>query len=140
MRAQLERECRIYGRYLIGREPDEYIIEEYIACHEAGRIPEPADRFERFLLAASLSRPFVTRMADAYASRLLKYGALRKKLVLVLALLECAPATFGSLDEVDGGGLSGTMVRGAARVFLFAGALGLGLALFLPARVMVRGR
>jgi hypothetical protein len=79
-------------------------------------------------------------MADAYASRLLKYGALRKKLVLALALLECSPATFESLDEVDPGGLAGTALHGARRVFVFAAALALGLALFVPARVLVRAR
>ena len=140
MRAELGRECRTYARYLIGREPDAYIIGKYVACHELGRIPEPADRFERFLISASVRGPFLTRMADAYASRFLKYGTLRKKLVLTLALLECSRGSFEWLDQVDPGGFAGTAVRGAWRVFVFAFALGLGLALFVPARLVARGR
>src|SRR5690242_15452332 len=101
MSAALERECRAYTRYLIGREPEAYVIAKYVECHQTGRIPEPADGFERFLLNASVRGPFFTRMADAYAGRLLKYGALRKKLVLTLALLECAPGSFPLLDAAD---------------------------------------
>jgi hypothetical protein len=137
---QLERECRTYARYLIGRDPDRYLTGKYIECHQSGRIPQPADRFERLLLAASRRGPFLARVADAYASRFLKYGVLRKKLVLTLALLECSPATFAALDEVAAPGLGGTVVFGAWRVAVFAFALALGLVVFVPARLVVRGR
>jgi hypothetical protein len=140
MRAGLERECRTYAQYLIGREPDAYIAGKYVECHQLGRIPAPADRFERFLIATSVRGPFLTRVADAYASRFLKYGALRKKLVLMLALLECSSGSFEALDEVDPGGFAGTAVRAAWRVFVFAIALALGLVLFVPARLVARGR
>jgi hypothetical protein len=140
MRVGLERECRTYARYLIGREPDGYIIGKYVECHQIGRIPEAADGFERFLIATSARGSFLARMADAYASRFLKYGALRKKLVLTLALLECSRGSFESLDEVDPGALAGTAVRAAWRLFVFAAALALGIAVFVPARLVARGR
>jgi len=140
MSASLERECRTYARYLIGREPDDYVIRKYIECHQTGRIPEPADGFERFLIASSVRGPFLARMADAYASRLLKYGALRKKLVLVLALLECSRGGFETLDRTSAGGFAGTALQGAWRVFVFMLTLALGLALFVPARLVAGGR
>ena len=53
----LERECRTYTRYLIGREPDAYIVRKYIECHELDRIPA-GDAFDRVLIAASVRGPF----------------------------------------------------------------------------------
>lgn len=129
---RLERECRTYARYLIGWEPNAYVIGKYIECHRIGRIVEPAAPFDRFLTGISARSPFLARLSDAYASRFLKCGALRKKLVLMLALLECAGATFATLDEVDGGGKTGTLIRLGWRVVVFAGALGISLLLFLP--------
>lgn len=135
----LERECRIYTRYLIGREPDAYIARKYIECHELGRIPA-GDAFDRVLIAASVRNPFLARAADAYASRFRKYGALRKKLVLTLALLECSRASFESLDEAGPGGVTVAVARMAWRAAVFAGALAIGMVLFTPARLLARSR
>jgi hypothetical protein len=131
---RLERECRSYAEYLAGRPPDEYVIGKYIECHEIGRIAPASDAFDAFVTACAARSPFLARIADAYASRFLKYGSLRKKLVLVLALLECSRGTFEVLDRVDPGGVPGTIARLAWRVFVFAGALALSLVLFPPVR------
>jgi hypothetical protein len=131
---RLERECRSYAQYLTGRQPDEYVIRKYIECHEIGRIPPSDDAFDGWLAAVAARGPFPARVADAYASRFLKYGSLRKKLVLTLALLECSPGSFELLDRVDPGGVPGTLARLAWRVLVFGGALALSLVLFLPVR------
>ena len=117
---QLERECRTYTRYLIGQAPTKYVIERYIDFHRksyATAAPE-FDRFDHFLVGVSAWRPFWARMADSYASVLRKNSAVRQKLVLTLALLECAPPSLEQLDRVDSRssfGTSTSIAWGAAK-------------------------
>ena len=98
---QLERECRTYTRYLIGQTPSEYVVEKYMDFHRKwdALAALKSDRFDQFLVGLSARRPFWARLADSYASRFRKDSAVRKKLVLTLALLECAPPSFEKLDR-----------------------------------------
>ena len=136
---QLDRECRTFGLYLIGRTPDAYVIAKYRKCHgEGGRIAESAGRFDRFLESVAARGPFWARLADTYASRFRKYGPLRKKMVLMLALLECSPGSFAYLDGVDAGGLWGTVVSLTWQALRFASCLLLAILLFLPVQLALR--
>jgi len=132
---QLERECRSFSQYLIGRPPNDYLLGKYVECHQAGRIPEPEGAFDGFLTRVAARGPFLARTADTYASRFFRYGSLRKKLVLVLALLECSPGSFETLDEAEPGGVAGTIVRLAWRTFAYLAMMALSIALFLPVRL-----
>jgi hypothetical protein len=103
---ELERECRVYCRYLLGRSPDEYVLQKYQAfhAHERAAVVQTADRFDRLLLSASLCCPFSARLVDTYANHFFKRSVVRKKLVLLLAILECSPATYRLIDSTDRGG------------------------------------
>jgi hypothetical protein len=127
----MERECRAYARYLTGQNADTYLAGKYAACHAGGRIAEPTQAFDRFLVNVSVTGPLWTRLADAYASRFRKDSALRKKLVLTLALLECSPSTFEYLD----GAPPAPLFRMAFDGLRFAAALPLAILLFLPVQV-----
>src|ERR1051326_5785714 len=108
---QLEQEGRTYGRYLIVSEPDPYVLRKYVDYHRLhGDKVAPADSSDAFLTDLSGRHPAWTRLADAYASRFQQQAALRKKLVLMLALLECAPGAFEILDEVDRGGVAAAVM------------------------------
>jgi len=101
--AQLDRECRIFSRYLTGQPPTPYILEKYREYHRitgtfAGL---EENRFDRLLVDLAARSPVLARIADSYASRFRKHGALRKKLVLLLALSECAPPACDYLDTTD---------------------------------------
>jgi hypothetical protein len=131
----LEQECRTYARYLTGRSPEPYVVAKYLECHAVcGARVAPADSFDRWLTEASARGPFRARLADTYASRFLKQAAVRRKLVLMLALLECSPRSFASLDAAGGGGLPGTFVSLAFGAALYAGVLALAVLVFLPAQ------
>ena len=131
----MERECRVYARYLTGQEVDRYVAGKYAGCHATGRIAEPIDPFDCFLTDVSVRGPLWTRLADAYASRFRKDCVLRKKLVLTLALLECSPATFEYLEGVSSGSRAGALVRMAGDGMLFAAALPLAILLFFPVQL-----
>src|SRR5215470_5093369 len=83
---RLEQECSTYGRYLIGQNPQPYVVRKYIEYHaQYGAKVAPADPFDRFLTEISARDSFWARLADTYAGRFHKRAAVRKKLVLMLA-------------------------------------------------------
>ena len=125
---QLERECRAYSRYLAGHAPGEYLISKYREFHEraAAAAGLESDPFDRYLVEFSARGPFRARLADAYASRFRAQSALRKKLVLMLALLECSRDSFAALDRPDPGGTAAAFLRLAWYAAGYVGSLALG--------------
>jgi len=131
---QLERECRSYARYLIGQAPSAYVIGKYRDFHMEGDAAA-LGRFDHFLVRVSARAPFWARLADTYATRFRKNSAVHRKLVLMLALLECAPTSFEIVEQVQGGGFAGTVMLlgwGAAR---YALVLIVSVVLFTPVRL-----
>ena len=83
----LERECRVFTRYLVGREPSEYVRAKYADAHTIVPAYATLDAFHRRLLGIARTGPAFTRLADAYTRAFAPRGALRKKLILLLAIL-----------------------------------------------------
>ena len=130
---RLEQECYTYGRYLIEQDPKPYVVRKYIAYHaQFGARIAPNDDLDRFLTEISGRGPFWARLADTYASRFHKRAAVRKKLVLMLALLECSPGSFEYLDGVSGGGVPKTLLRLAWRAAAYAGTMVMAVLLLMP--------
>lgn len=133
---QLERECRSYARYLIGHAPSTYVIEKYRDFHlESDAAARTLDPFDRFLVRVSARAPFWARMADTYATRFRKNSAVHRKLVLMLALLECAPSSFEIVEHVRGGGLVGTAVLLGGEAVRYAIVLVISIVIFTPVRL-----
>jgi hypothetical protein len=134
---QLELECRTYTRYLIGRMPTEYIVEKYLDCHQKLDTMAAAkpDRFDQFLVGVSARGPFWARLADSYVSLFSKDSAVRKKLVLTLALLECAPPSFEKLDQPQSRGMAGAIVRLSLGAMRYALTLVSSVVIFTPIRL-----
>jgi hypothetical protein len=99
---------------------------------------EPRDGHERWLLRVARTGPASCRIADAWARLAAPRGALRQKLVVLLAILEVSPPYAEELDQPrDGPALE--WIRMAASGLTFVGALAIGVVLFLPVR-LVAGR
>ena len=128
---QLERECQSYTRYLIGQAPTRYMIEKYQDFHQKMGAAN-SGRFERFLVSASARGPLWARLADSYATVWRKNSSVRQKLVLMLALIECAPPGFEYLDRCPGGGLPGITLRLGLGAMSYACSLFAATALFAP--------
>jgi len=135
---QLERECRSYTRYLIGEPPTSYVIAKYRDFHQKIGVPEARDRFDRFLLAASAHGPLWARLADSYAGIWRKQSSLRAKLVVTLALLECAPPTYEKLDRCPSGGWFGALLRLSLAPAGYACSLLAATALFSPVHLWMK--
>jgi hypothetical protein len=137
---ELERECRIYARYLSGQAPSRYIVEKYQDFHQKIGLRAGEDRFDRFLVSLSSRGATWVRFSDTYASFWRRNSALRKKLIVTLALLETTPPTFEILDRVPRGGRIGAVVRLGAGALKYALTLFVATALFTPIRVYMTAR
>ena len=87
------RECRMLARYLTGSDPSEYVISAYTrgVRSEAFRRGAAASRGDLLLHSIALRGTLMTALADAYARFASPGGLLRRKLALLVAILESAP-------------------------------------------------
>lgn len=137
--AALEEECRTFTRYLVGTDPSPYVIAKYCEAHVAS----PAfreSRFDRQLTRVARWRPVTAFAADTYARFFVPRGALRKKLVLALAILETSPPFFREFDHPPTGGRAAQALRLGARLLAFAPTLLIATIVFLPVHVLAAGR
>ncbi|MBM3774270.1 MAG: hypothetical protein FJW37_03820 [Acidobacteria bacterium] len=146
MPPDLVRECQTYSRYLIGQPPSPYVLVKYGDYHRVFGALEDG-WFDRALVGISRLHPLLAGMADSYAVRFCRGAAIRKKLVVVLALSECGWPSSEYLDSAGAGGRLASLGRLAGRaawhgVLLAAGAIVLGPVhlVALAARQAERGR
>jgi hypothetical protein len=135
----LDRECDVFARHLVGEAPDDYVRRKYVEAHAVMRALAPADRFDAFLLRVASAGTARAKIADAYARVFRPTSAVRKKLVLLLAILETCRSTYRSIDAGTGGPPLWVIVRLAGRGMVALASLVLGVLLFQPARFLVRG-
>lgn len=140
--AELRREAAVLGRYLAGREPEALVVDKYVAAHAAG-VVDPAGgarAFDRWLVRAARGGPRRARWVDGWAVVFARAGLLRRKLVLLLAILETS-SRGPELDRPDaGGGAVGFALGMGARGVLFALRLALASLVLFPARWVLGGR
>ena len=134
-RPVLEHECRTFTRYLAGRDPTPYVVAKYCEAHEVSAA-FGGDRFDRRLTAAARYHSATTLLADAYARFFAPHGLLRKKLVLLLAILEISPPFFQKLNRLPAGGRVAQTLYVGARLLLFGLALLGGVMAFLPVQLV----
>jgi NADH dehydrogenase len=97
-------ECRTLTRHLIGSDPTAYVVSHYARAHQASGRLMPGDRFDRLLVRIAARHRLLARCADSYARVFAPASLLRRKLVLLLAILETAPETHRVIDAPPGGG------------------------------------
>ena len=100
----ITQECLVFCRYLSGVSPDNYILKKY---HDANKINgEDISVIRKHILKSiliTLARihPLFTQIVDTYAVFLFKNAIIRKKLVLLLAILESCPPKKYKFDSID---------------------------------------
>lgn len=101
----LDRECSIFCEYLIGAKPTDYVLRKYQDAHATGSIGQEnkLQPFDRVMLSLASVQPFATRIVDAYASVFFRNSSVRRKLILLLAILESCAPYHHQLDSVDCG-------------------------------------
>ena len=140
MSRSLEAECAVFTRLLVGSAPGPYVTRKYADAIAAHARLAPRDAFERVALALARLGPWLARAADAHARLFAPSSALRKRLIVLLAILETAPHHHRTIDD------PGVRSPAAAPLLLTAvgvrgvAALLLGAVLLLPVQLVARGR
>ena len=135
----LQAECRIFARYLAGDEPLPYVMAKYLDAHEKRSALTATRKFDRFLVSFATTGLVFLKVADSYARLLAPASTLRKKLVLLLAILESSSPSYRSFEKVDGGGTVLLGLRILQRMAVFAVCVVFGAIVLLPAQVIFRG-
>lgn len=129
----------MFTRYLLGRPPSRYVCAKYKEAHSKTPTLAESDEFDAFLVRIARRSPALTRLADSYATLFGRSTVLRKKLVLLLAILESSAPSYQAIDKVVNWNRGLTML-----LLLLRGLAAIALALvatvvFLTARVIIRG-
>jgi len=130
-------ECRVFTRHLLGRDPDDYVTATYRAALAGMPVLAARGRFDSALLSFARTHPLCAKIADAYASLFLRAGALRKRLVLLLAVLETRPPFSHAIDQAVGGSMPVLFIRLGARTAAALVSLLVGILIFTPLRVVL---
>ena len=136
--ADLRDEARRLAHYLIGVAPSEELVERYARAHaEVLRPPTPADRA---VLAFVRAHPWSLPLLDAGTALVRGAPLLRRKLLVMMAILEATPEHADRTLPVDGLGLPRLALRLGRAGATAAVKLGAGAALALAVTRRARGR
>lgn len=143
---ELGAECRLLNRYLIGTDVASDVVTAYVRAHQFPGIAtrsEPGD-LDRALLRIAGIGPGFARAADAYAAVFARTSLLRRKLVLLVAILESRGDSAAALDTASPGPrlvwMLGAAAQAGAGVARVAGVAFLLPAVYLWCRLASRRR
>lgn len=133
----IEQECRTLTRYLIGRYPEPYVVEKYVEAHLITTEYSDRNRFDGALTKIARTHPVLAKLADSHARLFAPRGLLRKKLVLLLAILETCAPSYQLLDQTDSVSRPLVLLRLVGRGVGSALSLALGSLLLLPLQLIL---
>ena len=116
----LDRECGVLGRYLTGESPSRYVLEKYRDAHARNPRLHPGAAIDRFLLRIACGSGPGAWLVDCYTAIFFKGAAVRRKSVLVVAILESSAPAADMFDAPDHGTIAGLVARMSLRGVLFA--------------------
>jgi len=130
-------ECRVFCRYLCGSDPQPYVERKYVEAHEKVSGLTASTRFDRFLLGFVIRGPLYTKLADSYARFFASASVVRKKLVLLAAILETCPGASRFLGPMDSGNQFLLLLRMFGKGLLFLTSLLLAVIFLLPVQLVL---
>jgi hypothetical protein len=136
--ALLEEECRVFTRYLLGSVPHDYVLGKYVEAHKVTTAFVSKTRFDSFLMRTAVRHPLLVKLADSYSRIAAPRSVLRKKLVLLLAILETSSLSSRMIDTEVVSGKATLVLRLVGRGAASVASLALGSLVFLPAQLFLR--
>ncbi len=133
----LVRECRVFTQHLIGLAPTPYTGQVYAKAHTASARFTAQSTLDAVLVALARRHWLVARVVDGYARLLSPNGLLRRKLILLLAILETSAPHYRQIDAPLAQGRAATMTALAVRGLLGGLGAAVGLAVLLPLHAVV---
>jgi nucleoside-diphosphate-sugar epimerase len=138
-RARLTRECHVFTSHILSATPAQAVVDAYVRAHERSHRFAARTAFDDRLVAVAMRHPLLTRLADQYATLAAPSSLLRRKLVLLLAILETTPPHYHTIDAPLAGGAASTVVALAVRGTLAALGAVAALVLIAPLHLLSRG-
>lgn len=134
----LKDECRALTAYLVGTAPTAYIEEQYARAAYVYGLAFDGDFscFDRTTVRLARSSRIAARAVDAYCGLLHRRGVLRRKLIVLSAILEHVAPTNAAFDRVASRGAALTFLSLAGYGIVSALSLLLGAAVLLPAKLI----
>jgi hypothetical protein len=98
----LRNECLSLCSYLIDQIPPDYLIDKYIDAHERSNLYNlnKSSRFDNILLKLARKHPILLKLTDVYTSIFRRSSIFRKKIILILALLESDGPSHCHVDPI----------------------------------------
>jgi len=137
IRSRLAAECDVLTRYLTGALPSRDVTAAYL--DGVSREPGPPDDADARLLDFAGRGPVRARTADVWCRVFAPTSRLRRRLVLLLAILECTPAV-ERLDRIATTAPARVAVGLARRAAASAALLLVGTVLLAPVLRLRSGR
>lgn len=134
---ELADECVLFSSYLVGKKPNQYIIEKYKKAHEGLNLL-PENRFDKVLIGLANRNSFLTRLSDTYCQIFFKKSLLRKKLTLLLGILESSASTYQNFEKANGSALPILFIRLFWILFLFILTAIVSILLLLPLQLFTK--
>lgn len=128
----LARECDVFCRYLIGRAATPFVTGKYTAAHACDPRYHTPSSFDSFLLAIAGSSPQLVQGVDSYACVAARASLLRRKLILLIAILESCSPENGYEEQIQDTSAINVIARMGWRGLLFAGRFVLAALLLAP--------
>ncbi|MFN3746386.1 MAG: NAD-dependent epimerase/dehydratase family protein [Hyphomicrobiaceae bacterium] len=134
----LRDECRALTAYLLGTTPSAYIEEQYAkAVHvHALAFDEDFSCFDRTTVDLARRGRLLARSADAYCGLLHRRGVLRRKLIVLAAILEHAAPTNAAFDRVTPRPVALTILSICTYGVVATVSLALGATILVPAKLI----
>jgi hypothetical protein len=132
----LAAEARVLARVLTGSGPSDYVIAQYVRAHQ--HLPlAPETPFDRTLVAFATGGTWAARAADAYARFTAPGSVLRRKVSVMIAILESTAPSDRAFAPADAP-LATALARLVGTGLVFAVFLLAGILLVGPRHALVR--
>ena len=126
------RECDVFCRYLVGRSATLFVAGKYAEAHSCDPRYCAASSFDSFLLGVASLSPQFAQWSDSYACVAARTSLLRRKLILLIAILESCSPEQGFDEQVQDTLAASVIVRIGWRGLLFVARFLLAALFFAP--------
>lgn len=122
----LAAECHVFCQYLLGQPAPPDVVGAYRRAHDVGDVAGGGapSALDTALLRVARAGPGRARGADTYAAVFARTSLLRRKLVLLVAILESREPTAAALDTAVPGSPAAWILGVVVRVAMFVLRLG----------------
>lgn len=134
---ELDSECRAFCRYLFDIQPNEYILKKYFDAHNTKTMDfkSKTGLFDKLLIRFSTRSRFFAKLSDSYTRVFFNHSVFRRKLLLILAILESTHPYHNHIDAVDSHSKTNLFVIIFFRTLLFSFSLMISALLFAPLHI-----